>query len=128
MRHRVLLIDDSKAIHRLVQAWMKNDPIELLFAQDGTSGIARAIAEKPDLILLDIEMPGQNGLDTCRKLQADAATARIPVVFLTSHSTMDEKIRGLNVGAVDYVTKPFNPDELRARVRASLRRVPHAAA
>ncbi len=114
MSHKILLIDDSKPIHRLVQAWMKNDPVELLFAHDGKSGIAAAVAAKPDLILLDVEMPGQNGFDVCRTLQADPITATIPIVFLTSNSSIEHKVTGLNLGAVDYVTKPFNPAELRA--------------
>ena len=95
--------------------------MRLTAAHDGASGLAIARALKPDLILLDVDMPGTNGFDVCARLKQDEATRRIPVVFLTGASTTDEKLRGLDLGAVDYIIKPFDPAELRARVRASLR-------
>jgi DNA-binding response OmpR family regulator len=118
----VLVIDDSKMIHRLVQAWLKEDQIDCLFAEDGKSGIECAATLQPDLILLDVDMPGQDGFETCRLLKAAPTTANIPLIFLTAVAAVQEKIDGLDGGADDYITKPFNPGELRARVNALLRR------
>jgi DNA-binding response OmpR family regulator len=122
VKHTVLVIDDSKMVHRLVQAWLKEDAIDCLFADDGKSGLECAAQLRPDLILLDVDMPRQNGFEVCRLLKGDPKTAKIPVIFLTAVTSVQEKISGLDLGADDYVTKPFNPGELRARVKAALRR------
>jgi diguanylate cyclase (GGDEF)-like protein len=121
MRQHILLIDDTKQIHSLVAGLLSTEPCELHFAGDGTQGITLAESIHPDLILLDVEMPGMDGYATCRLLKGDPNLFNIPVVFLTSCSTTDEKVHGLNLGAVDYITKPFSPSELLARVRATLR-------
>ncbi|MGD1277449.1 MAG: diguanylate cyclase [Tepidisphaeraceae bacterium] len=121
MTQKVLLIDDSPAIHTLVRARLAHEPITLHSAYNGEEGLRTAAQLMPDLILLDVEMPDPNGFEVCRRLKADSALVGIPVVFLTGACTPDERILGLDLGAVDYVTKPFNPAELRARVRASLR-------
>ena len=119
---KVLIIDDSKMVHRLVQAWLQEDAIDFVFADDGKSGLECAAKVRPDLILLDVDMPRQNGFEICRLLKTDPATLRIPVIFLTAVTAVQEKINALNLGADDYITKPFNPGELRARVKAALRR------
>lgn len=121
MRQRVLIVDDCKMVHSLLHSGLADEPVELLSAYDGPSGLAIAIAEQPDLILLDIEMPGMKGFEVCRQLKADGATSAIPVVFLSSLTCTEDKIHGLELGAADYVTKPFDAAELKARVRASLR-------
>src|SRR5688500_2135270 len=121
MRQKLLVIDDSMPIHMLVRARLNDEPIEMLSAYDGESGLTMAGEQLPDLILLDVDMPHPDGFEVCRRLKAEPRTNIIPVVFLTAASSTEEKIRGLNLGAVDYVTKPFEPAELRARVRASLR-------
>jgi diguanylate cyclase (GGDEF)-like protein len=90
-------------------------------AFDGASGLAMAREIAPDLILLDVDMPGRDGFAVCTDLKADTITMDTPIIFLTGASSTEDKIRGLELGAVDYVTKPFEPAELRARVRASLR-------
>jgi diguanylate cyclase (GGDEF)-like protein len=118
---QILVIDDSKPIHDLVRALLADEAVEIHSALDAEYGLARAASLRPDLILLDVDMPRMNGFDACRAAKADRATAGIPVVFLTSLSTTDEMVRGLELGAVDYVTKPFNRAELWARVRAALR-------
>lgn len=122
MKQTVLIIDDSPMVHRLVQAWLKEDAIDCVFAGDGKAGLESAASVRPDLILLDVDMPRQNGFEVCRLLKADPNTASIPVIFLTAVTAVQEKISGLDLGADDYVTKPFNPGELRARVKAALRR------
>lgn len=121
MRQKVLIIDDSKHVHVLVTARLGRELVDVLSAYDGESGVAKAGEALPDVILLDVEMPFPDGFEVCRRLQADPATRGIPIIFLTGASSTEEKIRGLELGAADYITKPFDPAELRARVRASLR-------
>jgi two-component system, cell cycle response regulator len=121
MAQKVLIIDDSDAIHGLLKVRLQSEPIELHFASDGESGLARAFDLKPDLILLDVDMPDLDGYEVCRRLKSDERTMPIPIVFLTGAASSEEKIKGLDMGAVDYVTKPFDAAELRARVRATLR-------
>jgi diguanylate cyclase (GGDEF)-like protein len=90
-------------------------------AFDGESGLTKARETHPDLILLDVEMPGRDGFSVCTQLKGDSLTMDVPIIFLTGAATAEDKIRGLDLGATDYITKPFDPAELRARVRATLR-------
>ncbi len=117
---RLLIIDDSEDIHELVHVWLEGEPIEFFSCFSGEEGLQNAPQTRPDLILLDVDLPGINGFEVCRRLKTTAATADIPVVFLTGASSTEEKLQGLELGAIDYVTKPFDPSELRARVRAAL--------
>jgi diguanylate cyclase (GGDEF)-like protein len=121
MSHKVLIIDDSQAIHDLLRVRLRDEPVELHSAFDGESGLAAAQDLAPELILLDVDMPGVSGFAVIRRLKEHPATADIPVIFLTGASSVQEKIQGLDLGAADYITKPFDAAELRARVRASLR-------
>lgn len=121
MPQKVLVIDDSDAIRALVKVRLHGEPIELHLAANGQQGLALAEKLQPDLILLDIDMPDPDGFEVCRRLKSDSRTMTIPVVFLTGMTSTEEKIKGLELGATDYITKPFDPAELRARVRASLR-------
>jgi two-component system cell cycle response regulator len=118
---KILMIDDSKIMHVVVQARLAADGLDFHSAYSGEEGIALAKALDPDLILLDIEMPSPNGFEVCRRLKDLPAVANIPVIFLSGLSSSDEKVHGLNLGAIDYITKPFEAAELQARVRASLR-------
>ena len=121
MPQRVLLIDDSPQMHRLVQAWLKSDQIELLTAQNGTTGLELATTQRIDMILLDVDMPDISGFDLCRKLKSDSSCASVPIVFLTGAASPEDRVTGLNLGATDYIIKPFHPAEFQARVRATLR-------
>ena len=121
MPQKVLIIDDSKPIHALVRVRLADEPIELHSAFDGESGVSAALNLLPDLVLLDVDMPSPDGFEVCRRLKDDPATMNIPVVFLTGMASTEQKIRGLELGALDYILKPFDPAELRARVRTSLR-------
>lgn len=121
MSQQILVIDDSEKIHALIKVILADEPVDVQSATDPKYGLVLAASIVPDLILLDVDMPGMNGFETCRQLKADPATADVPVIFLTSLSAVKEKVQGFSLGAVDYVTKPFNPAELTARVRASLR-------
>ncbi|BET65380.1 hybrid sensor histidine kinase/response regulator [Opitutales bacterium ASA1] len=116
----VLAIDDTPGNLRVLLECLGGAGHEVLVATDGESGIATARYSKPDLILLDVMMPGMNGHVACTKLKEDPATAHIPVIFMTALSETDEKVRAFALGAVDYVTKPFEEAELLARVQTHL--------
>jgi len=118
---RVLVIDDSEPIHKLVAARLRPEGLEVVCELDGERGIERAVSDPPDLILLDVELPDVDGFEVCRQMKEHPATRDIPIIFLTGTTSPDSKVRGLDLGALDYVTKPFDQVELRARVRAALR-------
>jgi diguanylate cyclase (GGDEF)-like protein len=121
MKQQILLVDDVKQIHSAVSGLLCGEPVDIHSAFDGKYGLTLAASIRPDLILLDVEMPEMDGHETCKLLKADPTLFNIPVVFLSALSTTEQKVRGLDLGAVDYITKPFSPSELLARVRASLR-------
>lgn len=118
---RVLVIDDSYAIHELVKLRLRQEGLSVFSEYEGEPGIERAVAEQPDLILLDIGLPQVDGFEVCRRLKDNPKTSNIPIIFLTGTADTASKVKGLDLGAVDYVTKPFDEVELRARVRAALR-------
>lgn len=120
-KKRVLIIDDSVVIQRLVQARLRADGFEVATGNDGSEAIELAKNFQPDVILLDIDMPVMNGFDACRALKDNSTTSSVPVIFLSSQTRTEDKVRGLDIGAIDYVTKPFDPVELRARVRSAYR-------
>lgn len=121
MLHKILVIDDAASVHGLIRVRLAEEPYDIRCAFGAEAGETMIRELTPDLILLDIDMPGENGLEFCKRLKENPATARIPVIFLTADDTIEQKVAGLEMGAVDYVTKPFEPAELKARVRASLR-------
>src|SRR5436190_9067641 len=118
----ILVSDDEPDLLELVEFNLKKDGYETIVAKNGQSGLDIAKKHLPDLIILDIMMPGLDGLEVCRELRADARTRQIPMIMLTAKSAEADRIVGLELGADDYVTKPFSPRELVARVRALLRR------
>ena len=120
-RQKILVIDDSPQVHQLVRARLGDESVDVLNARDGAAGMELARTALPDLILLDIEMPGLDGLEVCRRLKNDLLTINIPIVFLAGACTTDTKMLGLELGGVDFVNKPFESAELRARVRSALR-------
>jgi DNA-binding response OmpR family regulator len=122
---RVLVVDDDPALADVVARYLRREGFEVDYAADGAAGLHRALSTLPDLVVLDLMMPGMDGFEVCRRLRQ--ATA-IPVVMLTAMGEEDDRIAGLDLGADDYVTKPFSPRELAARVRAVLRRAAPAAA
>ena len=121
----ILAVDDTPSDLELLAAILEREGYNLALAKEGSQALDIAAKEKPDLILLDIFMPGMDGIEICRRLKADQATQTIPVIFVTSQSGSDEVLAGFEAGAVDYVTKPFRIPELLARVhvQAELRRV-----
>jgi len=116
----VLVVDDTPGNLRVLVDSLSNRGLNILVATDGTSAIERAVYSQPDLILLDVIMPGIDGFETCRIFKEKPETTDIPVIFMTALSDTSQKIKAFEVGAVDYVTKPFEEEELIARVDAHL--------
>jgi two-component system, cell cycle response regulator len=121
MTHTVLAIDDSPDVHRLLDVRLRPEQLVIHHALDAAEGLAKAREVKPDLILLDVDLPLVTGFEVCQKLKEDPLTSNIPIIFLTGATEIHTKVQGFDLGAVDYVVKPFEPAELRARVRAALR-------
>jgi two-component system, OmpR family, response regulator ResD len=122
---RVLVVDDDPALADVVARYLRREGFAVDYAPDGATGLQRALSTLPDLVVLDLMMPGMDGFEVCRRLRR--ATS-IPVVMLTARGEESDRIAGLDLGADDYVTKPFSPRELAARVRAVLRRAGDVAA
>jgi putative two-component system response regulator len=116
----VLMVDDNPANLQVLQSILEGQGCRLLTARNGASALSVAATEKPDLILLDIMMPEMDGFGICRNLKADPTTFEIPVIFLVAPERTEDKVRGLEMGAVDYITKPFQPEEVIARVTTHL--------
>jgi DNA-binding response OmpR family regulator len=120
---RVLVIDDEAPIRLLCRVNLEAEGIEVLEAADGTSGLNLARAEHPDVVLLDVMMPGLDGWRVAEEMLEDEGTRGIPIIFLTARAEFRDRARGLDIGGVDYVTKPFNPLELAPLVRDLLDRI-----
>lgn len=116
----ILIIEDEADVRELVRLGFTSENLVLVEAAGGSEGLEKAHTESPDLILLDINMPGMSGLDVCRQLRADGSL--VPIIMLTAKTDVIDKVVGLEVGADDYVTKPFEVRELMARIGAHLRR------
>ncbi|MDQ5822446.1 MAG: response regulator [Actinomycetota bacterium] len=120
---RVLVIDDEAPIRLLCRVNLEAEGMEVLEASDGPKGLEQARAATPDVILLDVMMPGLDGWQVAEQLLEDNATRSIPIVFLTARAEFRDRARGLDLGGIDYVTKPFNPLELAPLVEDMLTRV-----
>ena len=118
---RVLIVDDDAKTVELVKLYLNRDGYRVLTAGDGNDALRLAREGHPDLIVLDLMLPGMDGLEVCRTLRGESD---VPIIMLTAKTTDQDKLKGLDMGADDYVTKPFSPRELAARVRAVLRRLP----
>jgi DNA-binding response OmpR family regulator len=120
---RVLVIDDEPPIRLLCRVNLEAEGMEVVEAGDGPKGLAAAREQLPDVILLDVMMPGLDGWGVAEQLLEDPSTSQIPIVFLTARAEFRDRARGLDLGGVDYVTKPFNPVELAPLVKGVLDRV-----
>jgi phosphate regulon transcriptional regulator PhoB len=123
----ILVIDDEKDLIELVRYNLEKDGFDVIAATDGQSGLEVVKKHRPDLVVLDLMMPGMDGLQICKQLRSDPRMGRIPVIMLTAKATEADRIVGLELGADDYITKPFSPREVVARVKAVLRRSSPAA-
>jgi len=121
-RRKITVIEDEPDIRELIEYNLAREGFAVATAADGESGLERVRREGADLMLLDLLLPGLDGLEVCRALKTDAVTRRIPIIMVTAKGEESDVVIGLGVGADDYVTKPFKPRELVARVRAVLRR------
>jgi len=118
----ILIVEDEKEIRDLLVHYLRKEGFQPQVAQDGEEGLSKARSEKPDLILLDILLPKMDGLDLLRKIRADKDIARTPVAMLTAKGDETDRIVGLELGADDYIPKPFSPREVVARIKAIFRR------
>ena len=120
---RVLVVDDEAPIRLLCRVNLEAEGMEVLEAADGPSGLEAARSQRPDVVLLDVMMPGLDGWRVAEQLLNDDRTTGIPIIFLTARAEFRDRARGLDIGGVDYVTKPFNPLELAPLVEGLLERI-----
>jgi two-component system phosphate regulon response regulator PhoB len=118
----LLLVEDDPALSELLEYRFSNEGYRVRATADGDEALVLAAEEVPDLVILDWMIEGTSGIEVCRRLRRDKATAHVPIIMLTAREAEDDRIRGLETGADDYVTKPFSSRELVARIRAVLRR------
>jgi two-component system alkaline phosphatase synthesis response regulator PhoP len=119
---RILVVDDNQETVRAVRVYLEQDGFEVFSAFDGTTALHTLLRVRPDLVVLDLMLPDRDGLDITREIRKDAALSQIPIIMLTARIDAEDRIHGLEIGADDYITKPFNPREVAARVRSVLRR------
>jgi diguanylate cyclase (GGDEF)-like protein len=122
MKQKILIADDEQCVQKLLARALHSEPYELVSASNGKDAYDIATSQNPDIILLDIEMPGRNGLDVPRQLRQNIQTQMIPVIMVTGHGSVEDEVGGLDMGADDYIAKPFDLEELRARIASALRR------
>lgn len=122
MPKKILIVEDEPAIHELVKYNLQKEGYSVLSAYDGSTGSDLARDQKPDLILLDIMLPKMDGIEVCKMLKSNTRTMGIPIIMVTAKSEETDKVLGLEIGADDYLTKPFGVRELLARIKAVLRR------
>ena len=125
---KLLLVEDDPALSELLEYRFENEGYEVRATPDGDEALILAAEEVPDLIILDWMIEGTSGIEVCRRLRRDKSTAHVPIIMLTAREAEDDRIRGLETGADDYLTKPFSPRELLARVAAVMRRIRPALA
>jgi two-component system phosphate regulon response regulator PhoB len=129
MKPRILIVEDEPALVEMLRYNLEKEGFDVATAQDGEAGLTAVEESKPDLILLDWMLPHVSGLEICRQLRRKQSTRTLPIIMLTARGEESDRVRALDVGADDYVTKPFSPGELTARIRAVLRRAhPESAA
>jgi len=121
-KEKILIVEDEKDIVKMLNYNLKKEGLKTLSVRNGEDAIDSARSEHPDLIILDLMLPGIDGLEVCKTLKGDSKSASIPIIMLTAKGQESDKVVGLELGADDYVTKPFSPRELIARIKAVLRR------
>jgi len=121
-KEHILVVDDERDIRELLEYNLRKEGYVVVCVSSGEEALAQVQARRPDLVVLDLMLPGVDGLEVCRRLQADTRTRRVPIVMLTAKDSEADIVTGLELGAADYIVKPFSPRVLLARVRAVLRR------
>jgi two-component system, OmpR family, phosphate regulon response regulator PhoB len=122
MPETILLIEDEEDVSDLIRYHLKKEKYRVISARDGAEGVEMALTDRPDAIVLDIMMPRLNGYEVARKLKADSRTESIPILFLSAKGETESRIKGLEIGAEDFLAKPFSPRELVLRIQSLLRR------
>ncbi len=125
---KLLLVEDDPALLELLEYRFRNEGYDVRATPDGDEALMLAAEEAPDLVILDWMIEGTSGIEVCRRLRRDKSTAHVPIIMLTAREAEDDRVRGLDTGADDYLTKPFSPRELMARVSAVMRRIRPALA
>jgi len=125
MTANILIIEDDKIVGKTIERCLRIDNYHVTVSETGVDGLQSARRTPPDLVILDVVMPGMDGFAVCTEMRRDALLAEVPILFLTARAKDEDKITGLSNGADDYMTKPFNVDELLLRIRAILRRSRH---
>ncbi len=125
---RLLLVEDDPSLSELLEFRFRKEGYNVRVTPDGDEALVMAREESPDLVILDWMIEGTSGIEVCRRLRRDKATSHVPIIMLTAREAEDDRIRGLETGADDYLTKPFSPRELLARVAAVMRRIRPALA
>lgn len=123
---KILIVEDERDILQLVKLYLEKEGYRTLTASTGKEGLSTALSHTPDLVILDLMLPEMDGLEVCKRLRADQKTATLPIMMLTAKAEESDTVIGLELGADDYVTKPFSPKTLVARVKALFRRVDRA--
>jgi len=119
---KILIIDDEEDYLNLIKTILEPQGYKVIFSTDGKEGLEKLKAEKPNLIILDINMPEVNGFQLCQQIRNNPESKHIPIIMLTVRRKEDDKVKGLELGADDYITKPFHPKELISRLKTVLRR------
>ncbi|OGL39224.1 MAG: DNA-binding response regulator [Candidatus Schekmanbacteria bacterium RIFCSPHIGHO2_02_FULL_38_11] len=123
MPKKILIIEDEKDIAELVKHYLEKDNFETLSAFDGEKGLELVKKQNPDVVILDLMLPKIDGIEVCKRIRSDSKVSNVPIIMLTAKGDESDRIIGLELGADDYITKPFSPKELVARVKALLRRI-----
>ena len=118
---KILVVDDDPSVLTLISEILRKEFLPIV-ASGGKDCISKAITENPELILLDVNMPGMDGFETCGRLRTQPSTRHIPIIMLTGERSLESMVKAMELGADDYIRKPFQPRELLARIRARLRR------
>jgi len=121
-REKILIVDDEMSTLMPLKRSLESENYAVVEAYDGHEAIKKANEEMPDLIILDLMLPGMDGIEVCQHLKTDTQTEKIPIIMLTAKDNIDDKVKGLQIGADDYVTKPFVLKELKARIKSVMRR------
>jgi two-component system, OmpR family, response regulator MprA len=123
MKEKILIVEDDEEIVNILERWLALEGYQVLSAADGITGVQMAAEQDFDLVILDLMLPGKDGLDVCREIrQGGDLQSEVPILMLTARDRVPDRVSGLDSGADDYLTKPFDPNELMARIRALLRR------
>lgn len=123
-KKRILVVEDEDDFRRILQHYLEGAGYEVVFFNNGEEGVKAVPTVSPDMVLLDVNLPGMDGYEVCRQLRSDSRFGHIPIIMITVQSQVGEIVKGLKIGADDYILKPFDPDEVLARITTLFRKSP----